>query len=357
MPVVKNSSARRRDIVTRLLTSTTASTPSSAAVRPDPLTRSPRTSVRAPGRRTPGTAPPALAGSGRPRRRRVRTRTSWPRATASATTARPAVPVPPATSSRMRHSRSARCGLLARHRSGRRAVGEKGRLSRGRCPQVSTSSVEQGVEPGVDHLARGVGVVPVDDLAGALLERDRGAEARARGRAAWLLSKTIECALSPSRPRPSRGRPRRSRRRGRARSGPARRRRRRARGDLVPGQHVVGGDVERLADGRAGARAGGRSRGRSPRGGSASTARCRRRGRRPACPGASGRCAVQPPSSGIARPVVGVRGPHDRHREALARGRRRRAGPRRRSCRASTARNGLRSGVDSVTGSRDGGVW
>ena len=66
---------------------------------------------------------------------------------------------------------------------------------------------------------------------------------------------------------------------------------------------------------------------------------------------------VQPPSKRQQRLVVGVRGPHDRRREALARGRRATS----RSSQAILSReycqNGLRSGVDSVTGSRAGGVW
>ena len=120
-------------------------------------------------------------------------------------------------------------GPLARHRSGRLPSGRRVGSAAAGTPG-GHQLVEHGVAPGVDHLARGVGVVPVDDLAGPLLERDRRRRSRARGRASWRCRTPSSAPCRRAAPRPSRGRWRRWRRRGRARSGPRRRRRRRARG-------------------------------------------------------------------------------------------------------------------------------
>ena len=65
---------------------------------------------------------------------------------------------------------------------------------------------------------------------------------------------------------------------------------------------------------------------------------------------------VQRPSNGTSVCVVGVRRPHDRRRNPVSR-----YCATSRSSQAILSReycqNGFRSGVDSVTGSRAGGVW
>ena len=170
---------------------------------------------------------------------------------------------------------------------------------------------------------------------------DRRHEVRHEAARPWCCRRPSSAPCRRAARRPTRRRRRRWRRTGTCTirgSTPAARRERRAR-SASQVSDLVGGDVEGLAERPRVAEQRRRSRGRS-RG-------VRERPQRGAVAVHDDRLARAHPVDdrpaaveGHERAVVGVRRPHDRHREAARRGRPRPAGPRRRSCRASTARTG-----------------
>jgi O-acetylserine/cysteine efflux transporter len=215
--------------------------------------------------------------------------------------------------------RRAVTGLGAPGRARRRAAGPAPGLSlAGASGAVGRGElVHDAVQVRVDTLPGRVRVVPRHDLAGALLERDDGAVAGYDGAQLGVVEDhgvgfVTEQARAP------RGVGSRDRVRGHVHDvgGRARGRGQRLR-DLVPGEHVVGGDVERLAD---------RPRLAQQRHEAAGEVRVV--GQRPqrravavhhdrpalAHPGQGSPAAVE----GDQRLVVGMRGPDDRGREPLA---------------------------------------
>jgi O-acetylserine/cysteine efflux transporter len=183
-------------------------------------------------------------------------------------------------------------------------------------PVLAGQLVHEGVDAGVDLLPGRVLVMPGHDLPGALLERDNRPEAGHHAAQLGVVERprvrlVAEQAAAPARVL------RRDHRRGHVHDVGARPGRRGQRGrDLVPGQHVVGGDVERLAprprvaEQRDEAAREVRVVGQRPQRGPVPVHHDR-----PALPhpGHRGPAAVQR----YQRPVVGVRGAHDRGGEVL----------------------------------------
>ena len=181
---------------------------------------------------------------------------------------------------------------------------------------ISDELVHEGVEARVDALPGRVLVVPGHDLPGALLERDRRDVARHEAAQLGVVEhqRVRLVAEQPGTPVRVGGRDR-VRRNVHDIRAHARRRGQRRR-DLVPGQHVIGGDVERLADG---------ARVAEQRHEAAREVRVmRQRPQRRAITMHHDRLALPHPADrgpaavqGDEGLVVGVRGPDDRGREPL----------------------------------------
>jgi O-acetylserine/cysteine efflux transporter len=176
--------------------------------------------------------------------------------------------------------------------------------------------VHEAVEAGVDALPGRVLVVPGHDLPRALLERDRRDVARHDAAQLGVVEHQRVRLVAQQPGTPVRvGRRDRVRRNVHDIRAHARRRGQRRR-DLVPGQHVIGGDVERLADGARVTE----QRHEAAREVSVMRQRPQRRAiavhhDRLALPHpADGRPAAVEGDEGL---VVGMRGPDDRGREPL----------------------------------------